>query len=54
MAQRAFSVLGRRGETCECVLGQTDAGECRDAIVQDDLMKACRKISEAKKHETAM
>lgn len=26
----------------------------RDAIVQEDLMKAVRKITEAKKHETAM
>jgi hypothetical protein len=26
----------------------------RDAIVQEDLMKACRKLNDAKKHETAM
>ncbi|ORX35879.1 P-loop containing nucleoside triphosphate hydrolase protein [Kockovaella imperatae] len=37
----------------------TEAGmfairEDRDAIVQEDLMKACRKLRDAKKHETAM
>lgn len=26
----------------------------RDAIVQDDLMKAVRKLNDAKKHETKM
>jgi ABC-type polysaccharide/polyol phosphate transport system ATPase subunit len=27
---------------------------CRDAVVQEDFMKACRKLNEAKKHEGAM
>lgn len=25
-----------------------------DAIIQEDLMKACRKLNDAKKHETKM
>lgn len=25
-----------------------------DAIIQEDLMKACRKLNDSKKHETAM
>ena len=27
---------------------------CRDAVVQEDFMKAVRKVGEMKKHETAM
>jgi len=27
---------------------------CRDAIIQEDLTKAARKVAEAKKHETKM